>query len=108
MDSLSTLERAPVAPAPAAPTALTPAELEANAKVNAPVAPAPKEGEAPRVVARLVTEKEAKTERVERDRSSFRLYVAGSVAVDNPAVAGTLAAPVEIVRERRPGRRGIV
>ncbi len=76
----------------AAPTTLTSAELKANAKVDAPAAPPPKAGDAPRVVARLVTKEEAKTERAERDRSPFSIYIAASVAVDKPAIAGALAA----------------
>lgn len=82
---------ASTAPA-AAEAALTPAELKANAKVDAPAAPAPKAGETPRVVARLVTKEEAKTERAERDRSPFSLFFAASGAIDNPAIAGEIAA----------------
>jgi hypothetical protein len=82
---------APSAPAPP-PTALTTAELKANAKVDAPAAPPPDAGEAPRVVARLVTKDEANKERAERDRSRFSLYVAASAAFDKPALAGALAA----------------
>jgi MYXO-CTERM domain-containing protein len=86
-----TAAAAPIAPA-AAPTALTAAEVKANARVDAPVAPAPKVGETPRVVARLVTKDEATKERAERDRSSFSLYFAASGAVDKPAIAGEIAA----------------
>ena len=75
-----------------APTTLTTAELKANAKVDAPAAPPAKVGEPPRVVARLVTKEEAKTERAEHDRSPFSVYIAGSVAVDKPGIAGELAA----------------
>ncbi|MEP7119860.1 MAG: hypothetical protein ABJE95_03075 [Byssovorax sp.] len=83
---------APPASAPAAaPTTLTPAEVKANAKVDAPVAPAPKVGEPPRVVARLVTKDEATKERVERDRSRFSLFFAASGAIDKPAIAGDIA-----------------
>jgi hypothetical protein len=81
---------APIAPA-AAPTTLTAAEVKANAKVNAPVAPAPEVGETPRVVARLVTKEEATKERAERDRSRFSLYFAASGAIDKPAIAGDVA-----------------
>jgi MYXO-CTERM domain-containing protein len=85
-----TAAAAPIAPA-AAPTALTAAEVKANAKVDAPVAPAPKVGETPRVVARLVTKDEATKERAERDRSHFSVYIAASGAIDKPAIAGDLA-----------------
>jgi MYXO-CTERM domain-containing protein len=82
---------APTIAAAAAPTALTPAEVKANARVDAPIAPAPKVGETPRVVARLVTKDEATKERAERDRSRFSLFFAASGAIDKPAIAGDLA-----------------
>jgi hypothetical protein len=86
---------APTSPA-TPPTDLTAAELKANAKVDAPVAPPPKEGETPRVVARLVTKEEARAERTERDRSRFSLYIAASGAIDKPAIAGALAARLQL------------